>query len=316
VREATSRTNDPQVHGLIVAAEGYHVFHTGNWRAGLDKFNDAEVIFRDRCSGATWELANVHLFQLIALAYLGEARTLVRTMPALLDEAESHGDRFALTSFRSAASSIVWLVGDDAEGGRRDVVDALSSWSQRGFHLQHFYALCAIAQCDLYSGEAKKGLAAFEKQWPEVEASLLLRLERLRIEAHYARGRLLVATAIAEGATSSDGRALLRRAAHDAKLLAAEEVAYAAPFAALVRASIAGAEKAHDGAIEQLRAAVSGFEAHQMKLHAHAAQRALGTLLGGDEGESLRARASLWMDEQEVGNPPRLTALLVPGFDT
>ncbi|MFI5302199.1 MAG: ATP-binding protein, partial [Polyangiales bacterium] len=240
-RQVADRSGDPHVRGLVATAEGYRVFHAGEWRNALAKLDQGEAIFREQCSGVSWELANVHLFQLMTLTYLGEARTLVRRLPTLLDEAELRGDRFAQTTLRSAASSIVWLVGDDAEGGRRDVADALARWSQRGFHVQHYYALVATAQCDLYSGDARKGLDRYEAKWPELEASLLLRLQRLRVESRFTRARLLVATALAESPTSSASRALIRRAAIDAKAIASEQVPYAAPFASLIRASIASA---------------------------------------------------------------------------
>ena len=50
-----------------------------------------------------------------------------------------------------------------------------------------------------------------------------------------------------------------------------------------------------------------------MRLHAAAARRRLGGLIGGEAGRALVAEADAWMAGQ-VRNPPRTTAMLAPGF--
>ena len=63
-----------------------------------------------------------------------------------------------------------------------------------------------------------------------------------------------------------------------------------------------------------LRRAGDGFDAAGMGLYAAAARRRLGELLGGDEGQTLVARADAWMRLQRIENPPRMTEMLAPGF--
>jgi serine/threonine protein kinase len=61
-------------------------------------------------------------------------------------------------------------------------------------------------------------------------------------------------------------------------------------------------------------AAAAGFEVAGMALHAAAADRRLGELLGGDKGQKLIANANAWMAGQNIANPGRMTALYTPGF--
>jgi hypothetical protein len=55
------------------------------------------------------------------------------------------------------------------------------------------------------------------------------------------------------------------------------------------------------------------FAAIDVALYAAAARRRRGELLGGDEGRELIASADAAMRAQNVVNPARMTAALVPG---
>jgi hypothetical protein len=52
-----------------------------------------------------------------------------------------------------------------------------------------------------------------------------------------------------------------------------------------------------------------------MGVYAAAARRHLGTLVGGDEGCDLIARADAWMIDQGISNPARMAAGITPGFN-
>ena len=56
------------------------------------------------------------------------------------------------------------------------------------------------------------------------------------------------------------------------------------------------------------------FEALEMTLHAAAARRRLGALLGGVPGNQFIARADRWMQEQTIRDPARMTTVYAPGF--
>jgi hypothetical protein len=53
-----------------------------------------------------------------------------------------------------------------------------------------------------------------------------------------------------------------------------------------------------------------------MALHAAAARRRLGVLLGGDTGLALLSEANAWMFGAGVSNVDGITRMLAPGFQT
>jgi hypothetical protein len=50
-----------------------------------------------------------------------------------------------------------------------------------------------------------------------------------------------------------------------------------------------------------------------MGLHAAAARRRRGELIGGADGEALVREADAWMRGQDVRDPGRMAALIAPG---
>ena len=69
------------------------------------------------------------------------------------------------------------------------------SWPQEGFHLQHYTSLHALAQIELYTGDAEVALKHINGQWPALEESMLLRIQGLRIDALHLQARAALAVA-------------------------------------------------------------------------------------------------------------------------
>jgi len=304
------KCGQPHAFGLAQAAEAFLHYSLGEWAPARERFRRAERIFREQCSGVAWELANVRHFHLGCLAYLGELRRLAERGPALLEEASSRGDLLAQTSIRCGNASILWLAHDDPDGGRRDVADAVAHWSRRGFLLQHFYELSSQTQFDLYSGNPRVAWERLADRWPELERSLLLRMQRVRIEAWSLRAR----TALAAIPGASDPRELTRDAERYAHKIEREECPWGLGFVHAVRGGISSTGGDNAAAVEHLTRSAKAFEASNMRLYAQAARRRLGQLLGGDRGRALIQGADVWMASEEVQDPARLAGTLLPGF--
>jgi hypothetical protein len=115
-------------------------------------------------------------------------------------------------------------------------------------------------------------------------------------------------------AETVDDPTLLRAAARDARAIRGQRMPWSDPLVPLVHAGIEAVRGHRDGAVHRLRAAIAGFEAADMALHAAASRRVLGKLLGGDDGRALVEGAEAWMRSETVKNPAKMTAMLAPGF--
>jgi len=208
--------------------------------------------------------------------------------------------------------NLIWLANDDPDSARTEVIEALKAWPNEGFNLQHYSSMLALAQIELYTGDAEVAWKHVQGQWRALERSLLLRLQILRVEARHLFARTALAAAVHSDARNRER--LLRSAEQLARRIAREKMPWADPFAALVRGSIAAARLNSEKAAAFLAAATEGFELADMGLYAAASRRRLGQVLGDDQGCVLIAEADEWMTNQRIRNPSRMTRTLAPGW--
>jgi hypothetical protein len=269
-------------------------------------------MFRDRVPGASWEQATMHHFAMMALYYLGELRELCWRQPLYLRDAYERGDVYASVSMRAGFASLVWLVQGKPEEARRDIAEAMKQWSQKGCHLEHFYELVGLVNADLYEGRAREALARVETRLPEMRRAHLTRIGTVRIRTIEMHGRCALAVAARH---PEERKTLLAAVARDARTIERERAAWAMPLARILRAGSAHLRGDRDQALMLLREAIYGCETADMALHATAARRRLGQLLGGDEGRKLLERTDEWMKSQGVADADAMTAMIAPGYD-
>src|SRR5213076_2240100 len=154
-------------------------------------------ILRDQCTGVTWEITIANRFMLTALLYRGEVAEVSRRVPQLLSAALDQGNLFAATDLRTRLNAI-WLSADDPDRARDEVIAALTTWPRDAFHLQHYSALVALAQIELYTGDYEVAWKHIEGQIKPLEKSMLLRIQGLRIDSLHIRARLALASAMAD----------------------------------------------------------------------------------------------------------------------
>ncbi len=170
--------------------------------------------------------------------------------------------------------------------------------------------LNAHLDIDLYAGDGATAWRRLCETRPALEASLLLRIQLVRIDVLHFSGRCAVAAA----AVADNPRALLRAAEGYARRLDRQRAAWASAMALLIRAGAAAVRGDAAGAVARLTAAVAAYDAVDMGLYAASARRRLGGLLGGEEGRALIAQADAWMTGQGISNPARMAAGIAPGF--
>ncbi|MEP6707122.1 MAG: serine/threonine-protein kinase PknK, partial [Pyrinomonadaceae bacterium] len=303
------RVGHPHAIALAIWSSGVAAYLVGHWKTAAAQCERAAEILRDRCTGVTWELTIAHRFMLSALLYLGEVGEISRRVSGLLTAALEQGNLFAAVDLRTRLN-LIWLAADKPDEARQEVINALLAWPQEGFHLQHYTSLQALAQIELYTGDAEVALKHINGQWRALEKSMLLRIQGLRIDSLHLQAR----AALAAAASRKHPEPLLKTASRFATRIEKEKMLWSSPFVSLIRAGVANIRGDADKSVALLSTAVEGFEIADMGLYAAAARRRLGQSLAGDRGRELMAEADAWMQKQTIKNPEGLTRMLAPGF--
>jgi hypothetical protein len=229
-----------------------------------------------------------------------------------LQEARERGDLSTELSLNSVILCMVRLAADDPDGARQAVEWAAGALARQDFRGPHAAMVwMARVWIHLYKGDAATAWNEILEPWPTHQmGSFGVRVQLARINWSYYRA----AGALAVAASSACPGPLIRNTARLARRMEREQRAWSYALAQVLRSAMAAARGDRAGAAEFLVRADALLEAADMRLHAAAARRRRGELLGGDEGRRLIARADDLMADQRVRDPARLTAVLAPGF--
>jgi serine/threonine protein kinase len=305
------RLGDRYALGLQKIVSAMNALLSGRWKRACELCDDGEAILRARCTGVAWELDSAQSFGMDALWFRGELRELARRVPQRVAEALARGDLYAVITFRTGASNLTSVIHDDVDAGRRLLDESMARWSQSGVHLQHYRELYARLHLDLYAGDGVAAHLRAQEAWPRLSRAQILRVALIRCIVLDLRARAAIACAMAR---PEQRKSLLTAALADARELERSPIGWCGSASLLLRAGVAMVQGGRDAAIARLRQAIPGFEQVDMPMHAAAARRQLGRLLGGDEGETLVATADAWLRRQDVQRPDRFAAMLAPGF--
>jgi len=289
VRAATiaTRLGDPQFAAMVLVSRGFSEFLQGRFQVALASTVTGVGVLRESARHAFFELRTGEMVHLWLLSCLGQLFELARRREPFLAAADARADLYAATTMRLGPPSIAALRGDDPIAARAAMRAASAKWSQPGYHTPHYWAMYAEAQVDLYEGHGHAAWTRVQDSWAKLRNALMFYAQVIFLEASFLRARAALATVVEQPALES---AMLRSAARDAKTLA-------------------GAD-----AREHLLKAITGLEAVGMRLHAEAARWRLGQLLGGGEGAALAHAAEEWARGEGVVSPPRMFAMIAPGF--
>ncbi|MCB1034511.1 MAG: AAA family ATPase, partial [Acidobacteria bacterium] len=186
-RTLARQVEEPHALGLADLTAGIAAYLQGSWASSLEQLDGAEAILRERCTGVTWELDTVFIFQLRALLMLGRLKEVQRRFPGLLKEVRERGDLYAETNLASRMAWVVGLAEDAPLPAEERLENAIRRWSQQGFHLQHYWHMTGRAEIALYRGEPAEAWERLEQLWPGLASSLLLRIQFTRVEAYHLR---------------------------------------------------------------------------------------------------------------------------------
>jgi hypothetical protein len=148
--------------------------------------------------------------------------------------------------------------------------------------------------------------AAYARDLEALAKSRLRRIQVFRVELAFMAGR----AALLSSGGGDAGR--LEEAERAAATIIREDLPWANPLAALLRAGAASGRGRIEDALELLVEAEGAFEESDMTLYAAAARRARGLLLGGDGGRALVDAADETLRAQRIVDPGRFARYLAP----
>jgi hypothetical protein len=294
---------------MVALASGVSVYFLGRWREAHAACEHAAEILRSRCSGVAWELTTARLLSLPSLIWMGEHAEAFRLLHLYRKEAQERGELYSMASL-GIFGIHESLAADDPAQARRELDAIMGAWTHKGFHVQHMEKMWIQLHIDLYCEDGDAAWDRIMRHWPDLERSLILRVQVIRIGMRHLRARC----ALAKASASPDPRPYLAAADRDARRLLREKMPWGEGLAQVIRAGVAAGRGDTPGAVARLTAALSSLEANDMRYPAAGARRRLGTLLGGVEGRALIDQVDTWMTSQGIRNPCRFTAMLAPGF--
>ncbi len=309
------RAERPDLLGTIWVAKTMTAWLQGRWRECCETGQRAEELLRESLGGESWDLNTARVFYFAGLTMLGELNTHAERLPGLVRDADSRGNLYALVTVPLLGYAYVsWLAGDDPAAVRQRVIRTGRSWTQHGFHIQHFWELYALVDIHVYCGEFDHAWQMLEEKWRPITRSLLTRIQTLRIFANHLRARCALGMLNRGEAQPRQGRRFRRIARRCADRINREKVAWARPMSQVLLAAVALNRGDREGVSTLLDRALEGFVDGEMMLYATATRRVIGELIEGPRGAELIEVADQWMAGQGIANPRRMTAMLLPGL--
>ena len=302
--------DSPYARGMIETVRGFASVMRGEWKLARDALDGAEEIFRDRCTGVTWERDTIHNFTLRALIQKGDIRELKERWSVFFREAHERGDLYAATMLSAFYQTMIKLAGNEQPENEAELEALLDCGSKERFSLQHSDAFESLIHIYLYRSEITTAWARIESVWPLYAKSMLLRIRMTRIDLLDMRARCALALAERPG----EPEVYLRRAADIAQRLEKEGQSWALAHALYIRAGIAACKEDSVRSVDYLLRSAAQYDLAEMPLRAHLLRYRLGEIVPGPETRALHEKAEEWLKGQGIVSPARWVGMYAPGF--
>ena len=290
------------------------MFRDSDWRGALDCFRRGIAVVREQHRGAAWETSTGEQYVFACRLWLGELPVLAERVPGFIRAAELRGDNYTALGTRLRFAPLLHLWRGDGAAALRELDGAIAAWAgaQRGQAVRNPAAIATRADILLHC-EAPERLSRHVRiDVAGLAASQFARYPFVLCETAHALAR--VALARAAGSRGSERSDALQEVARATAILRRDPAPVWSALSDLLdagRACIDGREEDARGSVES---AIAGLDALQMLVHAAAARRVLGRLVGGSEGEALTTRADEHLKLQGIAVPETWAAVLAPAI--
>jgi serine/threonine protein kinase len=302
--------DSPHARGITRLVRGTSSLMLGQWKAAQTYLDEADQLFRNRCTGVSWERDTVHNFLLWALLQMGELAELRRRWIDMFREAQERGDLYAANMLTSLYMTVIKLAANEAPDSEAQLEATAIPQGGRPFNLQNSTAFDGLISLYFYRGDFSTAWNHIRTMWPEYSRSMLIRIQMIRINVLEQRSR----SALAMAERAKQPTTYLRQAKLDARQLNREKQRWALAHAAFVRAGIAACEEQIDRAVTEMNLAVQLYDEADMPLRAQVLRYRLGEVLTDATSRARRQEAEIWMRNQGIISPVRWAGMYAPGF--
>ncbi len=305
------RVDDPETRAYLHLAQGMGTIAQGNYPLTIGHLKQTERICLRECTRKTANLEIAQSFLGIAYTRLGKWRVLQEEWDRWTESAKEVGNLHQLTICRVWPMGVYrWLASGRVDKARQDLSRGIDAWPWPGFDLQRVYAKVSESYIHLYTGDYKRAFEIYGPLWERVRHTPLHRIQMHRIVYTFSFAQCALALA----SISENREPLLGIAEARMKDLRKEGTPVANPFAAAIRGTIEALRGREDEAVAWLDKSAKLFEGEEYRLLAAAVRYRLGGLTGGEEGKRMVADAEAVMEEENILDKARVTAMLAPGF--
>ena len=172
----------PHAQGWNNAANAYRFWCEGSFDQAVRYAEIAESIYREQCTGVTWELGSLIAWcQLPAMIRQGQLRAVRSQYSKALREFSALGDRYTQTVLKTYVEPWLSLADDQAEGIVADTNAVLSEWSDGPWQLQHYCTWIAQMRAACYQGNGEAAVELYQKHHKDYRKAMQNQLEIKRV---------------------------------------------------------------------------------------------------------------------------------------
>jgi eukaryotic-like serine/threonine-protein kinase len=253
-----------------------------------------------------WSVLNVRCLQ-------GFFRTGARDVPALLDDVWAGDDRGVAPFLAGGPGAIARVAVGDTATLRADLDRASAAWKKDYFTWQDIMLTQGALVLELHEGKTARASELVAALEAKLSRSLARHAAPVRAYVEYLRvwADLAHARSLAPGAERSR---LLDRASASLKFFRSI-VAVSAIWLAPLEPAVEVLRGRSNAAVRLLREVVADEAlAERLPVYSVYAHRALGTLVGGEQGRELVGAADDFLRERGVADPEHFVAITAPGL--
>ena len=300
---------EPSTQAYFTTALAAHALLTGRFSEAAEAASQAELIYRERCTGVTGPLNLARCIWAPALLFMGEIPSAMGPLAAWLQDARARED---LEAEGQLGVYLLYgaLAADDVAAVREGIKPTLARWQPDHREPAGMTAVHVLAALECYERASPRALVSVRDLYQPFFRSFMSRVQLYRVVVMGYCANLELAIA----AQGFERNARLQRAEVFATRLSREGVRYSTALSHLARACIAYLRGDSRVAAGLLRRACEDFEADRQMLWAACARMRLGQLLGGAEGAMHHTRAVADMTVRGVASPERFVATYAPGY--